>query len=107
MFYTNRTKIEAARAFAIFCRTNGSLCRNSIFATLDFRNFGSLAVGQTDVPRQLSTLFQLRLETMEGNFVRESILRHMYFMIKAQNTSSPLTCAYNILTTIAHFEFTM
>ena len=52
-FYNYRTKVETARVFTVFCRTNWSLYRNSvgIFAALDFQNLGSLAVGQTEVPR--------------------------------------------------------
>ena len=47
-FYSNANKIKAARAFSVFVgQTEASV---GIFATLDFRNFGSLAVGQTNVP---------------------------------------------------------
>ena len=47
-FHDNGNKIEAARAFSVFVgQTEASV---GIFPTLDFRNFGSLAVGQTNVP---------------------------------------------------------
>ena len=46
-FHVNGNKIEDARAFSVFVgQTEASV---GIFPTLDFRNFGSLAVGQTNV----------------------------------------------------------
>ena len=51
--YTNRVTVEAARAFAVFLSDKLKPLQKSvgIFPTLDFRNFGSLAVGQTEVPQ--------------------------------------------------------
>ena len=52
-FYNHKSKIKAARAFLRFCWTNWCRYRNSvgIFPALGFRNLGSLAVRQTEVPR--------------------------------------------------------
>ena len=51
-FYNNQAKLEAARAFSVFVgQTEASTESVGIFPTLAFRNFGSLSVGQTNVPQ--------------------------------------------------------
>ena len=60
-FYSKIIKIEVARAFSVFVRqTEASV---GIFPTLDFRNFGSLAVGQTNVTRSAVYDFEDSVKT--------------------------------------------
>ena len=53
MFYNNKVKFEAARAFAVFLSDKLKPLQkvSEFLQPIDFRNFGSLAVGQTNVTR--------------------------------------------------------